>query len=48
MRNTVTYRTAWTTCFATICGIARYKFKSGDNSGSIIATTPAVYDGFNY
>lgn len=25
-----------------------YKFKSGDNSGSIIATTPAVYDGFNY
>lgn len=25
-----------------------YKFKSGDNNGSIIATTPAVYDGFNY
>ena len=25
-----------------------YKFKSGDNKGSIIATTPAVYDGFNY
>lgn len=25
-----------------------YKFKSGDSNGSIIATTPAVYDGFNY
>jgi hypothetical protein len=25
-----------------------YKFKSGDSNGSIIATTPAVYNGFNY